>query len=142
LTHTPAYYNLDFEVAPESFITQCASLEGSGNIEIHLDSIDGQIVGECAISDTGSWDSYETFKCNITTPLEGVHKIYLVFKNNGDEFLFNVKSWHFSRDDMDTEQTPYQGTAFEYPGKIEAEDFDYGGQRISYFDNDSGNTGE
>jgi M6 family metalloprotease-like protein len=36
-------------------------------------------------------------------------------------------------------QKPFRGTPFTLPGKIEAEDFDSGGQRTSYFDLSNGN---
>ena len=40
-----------------------------------------------------------------------------------------------------TSQTPYGGTARVVPGKIEAEDFDNGGQNIAYYDNEASNFG-
>ena len=40
-----------------------------------------------------------------------------------------------------TTQSPYGGSARTLPGKVEAEDFDNGGQNISFYDNDSGNNG-
>lgn len=36
-------------------------------------------------------------------------------------------------------QTPFHGTPASIPGKIEAEEFDFGGQDVSYYDNDSEN---
>lgn len=39
------------------------------------------------------------------------------------------------------QQTPYQGNALPIPGKIEAEDFDNGGESIAYHDLESSNTG-
>lgn len=38
-------------------------------------------------------------------------------------------------------QTPYYGTPFQIPAKIEAEDFDKGSEGEAYHDNDAGNTG-
>lgn len=38
-------------------------------------------------------------------------------------------------------QTPYGGTAWAIPGKIEAENYDLGGQNVAYNDNSAGNSG-
>ena len=38
-------------------------------------------------------------------------------------------------------QAPYLGSAFVFPTKIEAEDFDVGGEGIAYHDTDAGNNG-
>jgi hypothetical protein len=38
-------------------------------------------------------------------------------------------------------QAPFLGTAFILPGKIEAEDYDVGGEGIAYHDTDAGNNG-
>jgi beta-glucanase (GH16 family) len=38
-------------------------------------------------------------------------------------------------------QEPYYGTPFQLPAKIEAEDYDIGGQNIAYYDTDAGNNG-
>ncbi len=39
-------------------------------------------------------------------------------------------------------QTPYYGTPFQIPAKIQAEDFDNGSEGIAYHDVDAGNTGK
>jgi hypothetical protein len=38
-------------------------------------------------------------------------------------------------------ESPYGGTAWPIPGKIEAENYDLGGEGVAYHDNDAGNTG-
>lgn len=88
-----AYYYLDFGEGPTYFEVECASDNGGGTIEIHLDSIDGPMIGECIITNTGDWEDYEIFSCDITYPYEGVHSIYLIFDISN--LPFNVKSWKF-----------------------------------------------
>ena len=119
----------------------CSSDNGSGNIEIHLDSINGPIVGVCPISNTGGWLTYESFSCDITTSFTGVHKIYLVFKEKAGPALFNLKSWYFLKPALLTPQSPYHGVASALPEKIEAEEYDYGGSTISFLDLDSDTIG-
>jgi hypothetical protein len=137
-----AYYNLYFDEEPVSFEVLCSSSTGSGAIEIHLDSINGPTVGVCNISNTTSLSTYEYFKCDITTPFEGIHKIYLVFRKIGsDAYLFNLQGWYFGKSEILTPQTPYRGAASLLPGKIEAEEYDIGGQTISFLDLDTANQG-
>ncbi len=38
-------------------------------------------------------------------------------------------------------QTPYSGSPIAVPGRIEAEDYDNGGEGVAYYDTDTGNTG-
>jgi hypothetical protein len=40
-----------------------------------------------------------------------------------------------------TQQQPYTGTPWPVPGKIEAEDYDTGGEGVAYHDDDAGNNG-
>ena len=136
-----AYYNLNFEDEPVSFEVLCSSDGGSGEIEIHLDSLNGPIVGVCPVSNTGGWLTYEYFTCDITTPFDGVHNIYFVFKSTGKEFLFNVRSWYFGKSGLLAPQTPYNGITAAIPGKIEAEEYDTGGNTKSYLDLDTMNQG-
>jgi hypothetical protein len=138
-----AYYYLDFENAPAFFETKCSSDHGRGRIEIHLDSIDGPVVGVCLVSNTGSLDTYEYFSCDITSTFTGVHKIFLVFKGTAPDWrgIFNVRSWYFNKSESLTLQMPYNNVASVIPGKIEAEEYDYGGSTISFLDMDTINHG-
>jgi hypothetical protein len=137
------YNNLDFDHSPESFEAICSSEQGSGQIEIHLDSIEGLIVGVCEISATSSFDNYASFSCEISDSFSGVHNIYLVFKGDAPDWrgIFNIKSWFFVKPSDITPQTPFPGSAHIIPGKIEAEDYDLGGQTISFLDSDTTNHG-
>ena len=138
-----AYYYLDFENAPAFFETMCSSDHGSGRIEIHLDSIDGPVVGVCLVSNTGSLDTYEYFSCDITSTFTGAHKIFLVFKGTAPDWrgIFNVRSWYFNKPELLAPQTPFHVAATVLPGKIEAEEYDVGGPTISFLDTDTVNQG-
>jgi hypothetical protein len=136
-----AYYNLNFIDTPVSFEVMCSSDDGGGEIEIHLDSLKGPVVGVCSISNTGGWNTYESFACDITTPFDGIHDTYLVFKGTGEEYLFNVRFWYFGKSELLAPQTPYKGVASVLPGKIEAEEYDNGGSTISFLDMDTINHG-
>ncbi|MGD2034545.1 MAG: carbohydrate-binding protein, partial [Bacteroidales bacterium] len=136
-----AYYNLNFDDSPATFEVMCSSDGGEGEIEIHLDSLNGPVVGTVNISNTGGWNTYEAFSCDISTPFTGIHKIYLVYKSTGEEYLFNVRAWYFGKSDLLASQTPFKGDATVIPGKIEIEEYDFGGPTISFLDMDTANQG-
>jgi hypothetical protein len=129
-----AYYNIDFQEEPTSFEILYSSAAFWGDIEIHLDSVNGLVVGICPITYTGGWDIYKYLKYDISTPFEGIHNIYLVFKGDTTYGFLNLKLWYFGKSDLLAPQTPYHGTATMLPGKIEAEEYDYGGSTVSFLD--------
>jgi hypothetical protein len=53
---------------------------------------------------------------------------------------FNINYLNFSTSGGGG-QTPYGGTAWNVPGKIEAENYDNGGQSVAYYDLTTGNSG-
>lgn len=66
---------------------------------------------------------------------EGTHSIYAVgYDNSG-------KTYTTSKTEISifAPQTPYNGTPASIPGKIEAEEFDFGGEGNAYHDNDTQN---
>lgn len=98
-----AYYNFDFEDGPDSLILECSAgnlAESSGNIELILDSLDGNSIGLYPISHTESWDDYETFRFPITTHFEGIHKFYFVFRGDHPWDLMNLKSITYKKSDV------------------------------------------
>lgn len=78
----------------ELFEARVASANGSGNIEVHLDTITGPLVGTCAVSGTGSWQTWITESCRISHAI-GVHDVYFKF-TGGSEYLFNFNWWKFT----------------------------------------------
>ena len=80
---------VDFSKVAKSVDVCVASLNG-GKIELHVDKIDGQIIGTVNINTSGEGDIWRT----ITTPVKiinGVHDLFFVFK--GDKDLFNFDWW-------------------------------------------------
>jgi hypothetical protein len=91
-----AFYNLDFQLGSGTFDATCSSGGAGGNIELHLDSINGLLIGTCAIPVTGNWNVYETFSCT-TEQFNGIHNLYLPFKGDKCCDLLNVKSFVFNK---------------------------------------------
>lgn len=79
-----------------SFTANVASGGKGGVIELHLDSDDGPQIGRLTVKPTGGWDNWQT----QTTPVSkasGTHDLFLVFKGQGDDPLFNLDYWSFGK---------------------------------------------
>ena len=87
-----SYNNVDLNSITK-FVARVASKGSGGNIEIHLDSPTGMMIGTCAVPVTGDWQKWTTETCDIT-PATGTHNIYLVYTGNGG-YLFNIEWFAF-----------------------------------------------
>jgi O-Glycosyl hydrolase len=76
-----------------TFFGRIASAGPGGNIELHLDSLLGTLIGTCAVSPTGGWQTWTTASCNVSGA-SGVHDLYLKFAG-GVGNLFNINWWQF-----------------------------------------------
>ncbi len=86
---------VDFGENGASQFTASVSSNGSGgNIELHLDSTTGPVVGKATVPVTGGWQEWETVTCDVAGA-SGTHDLYLVF-SGGDSYLFNVDYWEFT----------------------------------------------
>jgi enterochelin esterase-like enzyme/fibronectin type 3 domain-containing protein len=88
------FNNIDFGVGAVSFNARVASATSGGNIEIHLDSTNGTLVGTCAVPGTGGWQTWVTQSCSVSGAA-GIHNLYLKF-TGGSGYLFNVEWWKFN----------------------------------------------
>jgi arabinoxylan arabinofuranohydrolase len=88
------FSNLDFGTEASSFEARVASATSGGNIELHLDSLTGTLIGTCIITGTGGWQTWVTRSCNVTGAT-GMHDLYLKFIG-GSGYLFNINWWKFS----------------------------------------------
>ena len=98
------YRGLDFGDGALYFTMQAtASTSATGGIaELHLDSADGTLIGSVEVPLTGQtdddWLVYHPFTTEIT-PTEGVHDLYLVFRNdNPHNTMMNVDQFVFSKE--------------------------------------------
>lgn len=84
---------VDFGSGANSFKARVASGASGGNIELHLDSPTGSLVGTCPITGTGGWQNWTTKSCGVNGAA-GVHDLYLKFTGDSG-YLFNVNWWKF-----------------------------------------------
>ncbi|HTV42369.1 MAG TPA: carbohydrate-binding protein [Candidatus Sulfotelmatobacter sp.] len=90
-----------------TFQARVASAGSGGNIEIHLDSPSGTLIGTCPVAVTGGWQSWTTVTANLSGA-SGFHNVYLVFTGNGNA-LFNVE-WFSFQSVPNTEAASYNSS--------------------------------
>lgn len=86
--------NVDFKKGAKSFDANIASASGA-TIEIHLDSIDGDLIGTCNVKNTGGMQAWTTQSCKVKK-VKDVHDVYFVFKGD-DGDLLNFNRWKFEQ---------------------------------------------
>jgi len=77
------------------FTAQVASGSDGGAIELHLDRVDGPVIGSLAISGTGGWLNWHTGS-TVVSGATGTHDLYFVFKGKDTGDLFNFDYWKFN----------------------------------------------
>ena len=67
-----------------------------GNVEVHLDSATGTMLGSCTAPVTGDWQMWSTQTCPLSAAT-GTHDVYLVFTGGADAggYLFNLDWFAF-----------------------------------------------
>lgn len=88
-----AVSNADFGSGAKTFKANLASVVG-GQIEIHLDSITGPLVGTLNVTPTGGNQQWKVMQCNVKGA-SGVHNIFFKFTGSGSQNLFNMDYWQF-----------------------------------------------
>lgn len=68
-----------------SFCASSANPAG-GTIEVHQEKVDGPLLGQCIVPNTGSWTNYASVACKLTNDA-GTKDLYLFFKGSGGELI-------------------------------------------------------
>ena len=84
---------------PESFSVRVASGLRGGQIELHLDSLGGQLVAQIDVAGTGGWEEWRTLSTEEVAKVSGIHDIYLAFKGRKGPKLFNFDWWEMRNAD-------------------------------------------
>jgi hypothetical protein len=136
---------VDFGTGAVSFEARVASANSGGNIELRLDSPTGTLVGTCAVSGTGGWQTWTTKSCTVSGAT-GILDLYLKF-TGGSGSLFNFNWWKFTGLDPLATPTPAptpvpksafiqnEAEDFDDQSGIETESCSEGGQNIGYIEN-------
>lgn len=136
---------VDFGTAATGFTVEAASAADGNKIEIRTGSALGTLAGSCTLKNTGSKNTFVENSCEVSGLKGIVDQLFLVFMGRQDSTMA-IKAWGFegSGTTPPTPQSPFGGTAWAIPGKIEAENFDEpgvgrGGDVDSYNENDADN---
>lgn len=134
---------VDFGDGAKSFRVTAASIEEGNSVEIHVGSASGTLAGTCGLQKTAGWDSFEDNTCEVTGLSGIVEQLFMVFKGKKDSTMGLIE-WEFIGEGGSsvTTQTPHGGVATQLPGKVEAENYDDGGTRRAYSDQDAENQGD
>ena len=89
-----AYKHVDFGGGAASFQARVASGASGGNIELHLDSLAGVLIGTCVVTNSGGWQTWTTQTRPVGGAL-GMHDLYLKF-TGGTGNLFSINWWWFT----------------------------------------------
>ncbi len=84
------------EKGASSFTASVASGSKGGAIELHLDGVEGPLIGKLPVANTGGWYAWRTGAAPVADAV-GTHDLYLVFKGDASGPLFNFDYWQFGR---------------------------------------------
>ncbi|MDQ3803543.1 MAG: LpqB family beta-propeller domain-containing protein [Acidobacteriota bacterium] len=121
-----------------NFVVQIGSYLGGGTFHIEIDGVNK--TGPLTMPDTGSWWVWQTVTSPSAQLTAGQHVMRLVMDTNGGSYSIG----HFDTIrvvDSAAPQSPFTGMPFAVPGVIQAENFDNGGEGISWHDTSAGNSG-
>ncbi len=87
---------VDFNDGAARF-TACVESLGGGSVELLLDGLGGERIGEIFVTPSASTGEWQTLGCDINAAdLSGVHDLYFLF-HGGDGELFNIDYWQFEK---------------------------------------------
>ena len=88
--------NVNFgRMMPRTFTARVASGLRGGKIEVHIDSIKGQLLTTLEVAGTGGWEQWTTLTSDIINNVKGVHDLYFLFKGRQGPKLMNFDWWQF-----------------------------------------------
>lgn len=67
-----------------------------GQMEIHLDSSSGELIGTLNVPYIGDWNDWKLLTADVNT-VTGTHDLYFVFKGKKPHILFNFDYWKFTK---------------------------------------------
>jgi len=150
-TDTGAGYNIGWAMAGE-WLEYTVDVKTSGTYDLDLRvaangagrsvfiSMDGkEITSNLAIPNTGGWQTWQTIKVK-NIELQSGQKIMRVTIGPTDFVNLNYVSFLLIKE---LKQEPFNGIAHQIPGRIEAEEYDLGGEGLAYHEgNANGNEGK
>jgi hypothetical protein len=128
-------YSVNVATAGSYAIDLRVASSGTGGT-VHLTIDNADVTGPIALPDTGGWNVWQTVTRSAVTLPAGAHVLKLVVDANGSGGTAADVNWITVR----TASTPFTGTPIALPGRIEAENYDKGGEGAAYHDTTAGNS--
>ena len=85
--------SVDFGKAAKSFEANLAAAADGGTIEIHLESLAGNLIGTLNVKTTGGFSNWQIQTCKVKN-IKGKHDVFFVFHGTEGN-LFNFDWWQF-----------------------------------------------
>lgn len=86
--------NVDFGSRQAKMLSvRAASALRGGAIELHSDSIRGELLAKIDITHTGGWEKFKSFTTKDVKTPSGKHDLYFVFRGRKGPELFTFDSW-------------------------------------------------
>lgn len=103
--------HVDFgEVGSQTFIAIAASAVSGSRMEIVLDRVSGEVIGNCPVPDTGGAEAWKVLTCPIKWTT-GVHDVILRFFGDGETSLVNIDKFKFLQNDGRLDRTGWSAHA-------------------------------
>lgn len=130
-------YTVDVETAGSYDMDLRVACSGDGRtVNVSMDGTD--IAADVAIPNTAGWQTWQTVKVSGIDLTPG-QKIMRLTIGETDYVNLNYVTFTLTKE---LKQEPFSGTAITVPGRIEAEDYDLGGEGLAYHEaNTNGNEG-
>ena len=122
------YYNSVNLTGMSTFRARVASAGDGGNIEVHLNSATGTLIGTVVVPVTGDWQDWTTVTCSLSGA-SGTHKVYLVYTGGNGDYLFNVEWYAFL--------PSIEASAYSSENSVQTETCAEGGLDVGYISNGS-----
>lgn len=85
---------VSFGAGATNFTARVASAADGGNIELHLDSLAGTLIGTCVVPVTGGTQTWVSVTCSVSAAsAQGVHDLYLKYTGGSGTNLFSFNWW-------------------------------------------------
>jgi hypothetical protein len=120
-------YTFDFRVATPN------------SASLHVEVNGANVTGSVSVPSTGGWQTWTSVRKTVT--LSAGLQTMVVYFDTGNVNLNSITATSGSSGSSGGGSTPFSGVALAIPGWIQAEDFDNGGQGVTYSDNSPGNSG-
>ena len=89
--------DVDFgEKGASGFSASVSSRYLGGQLEVRLDSVDGDLIATLKVPYLGDWKDYKLLSTPVAA-VKGIHDLYYVFKGGTPHSLFNFDYWYFNK---------------------------------------------